>query len=174
MCPRSLRGHHSLRSLPKPQDGITVRLLLAGLVAQIEGGRTGFSYPQLLNVDGTLQDNQRPLVTPWSLVRRHILGRESVYRDWVSGACMVFCSDAFKQLGGFDEGYELYCEDVDLCVRLQLAGWKMSGPHGFATHAAQRSSQDNGKRLKIHLRSLIRLWTRPHFWRYWVKLSQFR
>jgi N-acetylglucosaminyl-diphospho-decaprenol L-rhamnosyltransferase len=43
--------------------------------------------------------------------------------DWVSGACMLIRREAFEQLGGFDEGYWMYWEDADICLRLKARGW---------------------------------------------------
>lgn len=43
--------------------------------------------------------------------------------DWVTGACFAARLDALDSIGGFDESYFLYVEEVDLCWRLAQAGW---------------------------------------------------
>lgn len=140
------------------------------LLSPLQQSRVGLTYPQLLNTDGSLQDNHRALLTPWALWLRYgwpTRAKSTPRVDWVSGAFMVFSSEAYEEIGGFDSGFPLYCEDADLCVRLQLAGWQLSGPHGHATHAAQRSSHTNWRRTGQHLYGLARFWCKMDFWRYW-------
>jgi N-acetylglucosaminyl-diphospho-decaprenol L-rhamnosyltransferase len=45
--------------------------------------------------------------------------------DWVSGACMLFPRSAFDEMGGFDEGFPLYAEELDIATRLRDAGWSV-------------------------------------------------
>jgi GT2 family glycosyltransferase len=43
---------------------------------------------------------------------------------YVSGACLLVRRSAFEQAGGFDRRFEIYLEDIDLCVRLRRLGWR--------------------------------------------------
>lgn len=42
--------------------------------------------------------------------------------QWISGAFMVFKQETYRKLNGFDEGYFMYCEDIDLCYRANKLG----------------------------------------------------
>jgi N-acetylglucosaminyl-diphospho-decaprenol L-rhamnosyltransferase len=48
---------------------------------------------------------------------------EPIEVPFASGAALVVRRDAWERAGGFDERYFMYCEDLDLCLRLWLAGW---------------------------------------------------
>lgn len=45
---------------------------------------------------------------------------------WVTGACLLIRSSLWKQLGGLDARYFAHMEEIDLCWRAQLAGWKVN------------------------------------------------
>lgn len=60
---------------------------------------------------------------------------------WVSGFCMVVRSAAFERAGGFDESFFLYFEDVDLCERLRVLGFRsVLVRHVSALHFESMSS----------------------------------
>lgn len=118
-------------------------------------------YPVQLTAAGQLQDHQRALLTPGSLVRRRLLRQRGVPTavDWVCGAFMVLRSAALGRVGGFDVGYFMYCEDVDLCLRLQLLGGRLTqAAQARVVHAAHRRSGVEVHHLWWHVGSLIRLW----------------
>jgi N-acetylglucosaminyl-diphospho-decaprenol L-rhamnosyltransferase len=78
--------------------------------------------------------------------------------DWVGGACMLVRRSAFDLIGGFDEAYFMYVEDVDLCWRLGQAGWRIGyEPSARVVHALGGSSRRVPYRMIAeHHRSLYR------------------
>jgi N-acetylglucosaminyl-diphospho-decaprenol L-rhamnosyltransferase len=64
--------------------------------------------------------------------------------DAVSGAFMLIRRAALEEVGGFDEGYWLYMEDLDLCYRFVQAGWTVwYEPSVAVTHVKGGSSGRN-------------------------------
>jgi N-acetylglucosaminyl-diphospho-decaprenol L-rhamnosyltransferase len=78
--------------------------------------------------------------------------------DWLSGACLLVRRSAFEQIGGFDEAYFMYAEDVDLCWRLKTAGWTVSWvPEAEVIHRQGVSTDHHPYRMILeHHRSLLR------------------
>ena len=54
--------------------------------------------------------------------------------DWVSGTCMAVRVDVLASIGGLDEGFGSYMEDVDLCLRARRAGWRVATVVAAAGH----------------------------------------
>ena len=128
------------------------------------------TVPVQLDAGGHLESFARRLPTPFSVVARRLAsagarGAEQNRAQWVSGAFMLWRSTAFRRLGGFDAGYFLYCEDVDICLRLQLAGQRFAVVDSArVVHDAQRDSRGSPRYLMQHVKSLLRLWASPVFW----------
>ena len=126
----------------------------------------GLVAPAITDKFGKLEDNARRFPTP-KLIFIKILGRlplidydmqaELVQPDWVAGMFMVFSSPAFERANGFDERYFLYYEDVDLCARLRLMGYRIvMSPSTFSVHNARRHSHRNLRHVQWHLRSMLK------------------
>ena len=76
---------------------------------------------------------ERYIEPSWGGQRRRV--------DWVIGAAMLIRRQAFDALGGWDERYFLYMEDVDFCRRAARAGWEAwFEPSVELTHGYARAS----------------------------------
>ena len=54
---------------------------------------------------------------------------------WVSGACLMVRASLWKELGGLDERFFAHMEEIDLCWRMQLRGWKVTlVPQSYVYH----------------------------------------
>jgi GT2 family glycosyltransferase len=122
--------------------------------------------PRVRDQAGRVQNSARRLPTPGRLFRRaartlpqldYALGSGWRQADWVAGMFMVFPSRLFAELGGFDEGYFLYYEDVDLCCRAHLAGYDvLLEESACVTHDGLWDSHRNPRYLRWHLTSMAR------------------
>jgi N-acetylglucosaminyl-diphospho-decaprenol L-rhamnosyltransferase len=97
---------------------------------------------------------------PWT--RRYRLLGADQHRardaDWVSGAAFLVRRRAFEAVGGFDESYFMYVEDVDLCWRLHRAGWAvLYEASAHVVHEQGRSTSRHPYRmLAAHHHSILR------------------
>jgi N-acetylglucosaminyl-diphospho-decaprenol L-rhamnosyltransferase len=63
--------------------------------------------------------------------------------DYVGGACLLVRREAFEDVGGLDEGYFMYAEEVDWCYAVREAGWQVwYQPAAKVIHWGGGSSQD--------------------------------
>lgn len=127
---------------------------------------TGLVAPIVYDKTGRVQDSARRFPTFSRLVLRKICsnqgadytcGSEPICVDWVAGMFMVFRSEVYSHIGGFNEDYFMYFEDVDICRRLHLLGLNIIlNPDVGVIHEAQRASKREFKYFLWHLSSAIR------------------
>jgi GT2 family glycosyltransferase len=122
-------------AVPQPEAVAALRAFLE------EHPRAGVAGPRMLFPDGTSQPSRRrfPTVTG-TIVRRTPLRKlvpqrrhfhldelppdEPVQADWMLGGFLMLRRAMLDELGGFDEGFRLYGEDIDLQYRAMRAGWE--------------------------------------------------
>ncbi len=123
--------------------------------------------PQILSPEGQVEDSIRRFPTVTGLIRRlaklddgRLLladGVDPVPVDWSAGMFLLFPSSAYRALGGFDQRYFLYCEDVDIAARAWKAGGRvLLCRSASAIHDARRASHRNLRYLRWHLESYLR------------------
>jgi N-acetylglucosaminyl-diphospho-decaprenol L-rhamnosyltransferase len=89
-------------------------------------------------------------------------GDAQVAADWVSGACFLVRRRAFEDVGGFDERYFMFAEEMDLCWRLHAIGWGVGfAPAAAVTHAQGLTTRRHPYRMLVaHHRSALRFFVR--------------
>ena len=71
------------------------------------------------------------------------------------GSFLVIRSILFKKLDGFDDRFFMYCEDADLCKRVNLISKLMYFPNTKIIHKWEKGSHHNIKLLKYHIISML-------------------
>ncbi len=79
------------------------------------------------------------------------------YPEFIQGSFMLFKTEDFVKLNGFDERYFLYMEDVDICRKMEALGKKkMYYPNEQIIHTLKKGSSKNIKLFFIHLHSILK------------------
>ena len=140
--------------------------------------------PRLLNPDGTLQPSVRGFPTLWRLATEFFFLRKLAPRsaalnafygagfdhrapcdcDFVKGAALLLRRAALDRVGGFDESFFVFSEDVDLCYRMHLDGWKVAFvPGAEFLHVGGASTQPHWDRMfREQLRGHVRFFAKHH------------
>jgi GT2 family glycosyltransferase len=141
--------------------------------------RCGVAGPQLLDPDGSWQPSRRRFPTVrGTIVRRTPLRRwrpplehqrdhyllderptEPVETDWMLGGCLLLRRSMLEELGGFDEGFRMYGEEIDLAYRAAKAGWeRWYVPAAVVRHRwdAETDKRFWTKRTLWHWRGILR------------------
>ncbi len=144
----------------------------------------GIVAPLVYSADGDIEDSARRMPTPLIIVGKlfdrnkgpdYPIGQATINPDWVAGMFMLFRSNVYAHMGGFDERYFLYYEDVDLCARLMLSGYKIAlDPSVSVIHDARRESHRHFRYFRRHVASIARFFLSPVFFRYMVRRTRIR
>lgn len=139
--------------------------------------------PRLLYPDGSPQPSRRrfptfatalvesTVVQEWwgdnRILRRYTMADtldEAIQPvDWVVGACLLVRREAYQQVGGLDEGFFMYSEELDWCRRLKDAGWQIVYlPAASILHHEGKSSEQVVPARHIHFQSSKVRYFRKH------------
>ncbi|MBR0557935.1 glycosyltransferase family 2 protein [Ciceribacter sp. L1K23] len=138
----------------------------------------GLAGLDLVNPDGSRQYGARRFYSILDIAMRRLKGLEGMMpkrvdrhlmveetdkgrpfdAEWVMGTGFIIRRDLFARLGGMEESYFLYMEDVDLCARIWMSGRRVVYFPGFAlVHDHQRQSAASPLSFagRAHIRSLL-------------------
>jgi N-acetylglucosaminyl-diphospho-decaprenol L-rhamnosyltransferase len=149
--------------------------------------RAGIVGPTLRDPDGRIYPSGRPFPSVGDAVghafvgsvrpgnrwtrRYHMEGWDRTTEravDWVSGACMLVPREAFDAVGGFDERYPLFGEELDIATRLAAKGWSvLYTPAVEVLHEIGVSRGNSPRIVRMHSTSIYRYYRthRAHGWR---------
>jgi len=136
--------------------------------------------PRILTPEGVAYPSARLFPAPWVAAGHALLGPlfpnnpfTRRYRtpdlqdrasevDWVSGACFLARRSALEEIGGFDEGYFMFAEEMDLCWRASRAGWRVGfEPAALVMHHEGVSRRSHPYKMALaHHRSALRFASR--------------
>lgn len=142
--------------------------------------RAGIVGPMIRNPDGTVYASGRrfpsvvdatfhAMLSPFTrdnpFTRRYEMGGwdRSTARevDWVSGACMLMPREAYDAVGGFDERFPLYAEELDIATRLREIGRTvLFTPAVEILHEIGVSTGRSRSTLLLHSRSVYRYYAK--------------
>jgi len=142
------------------------------LITNLHHHQADLIAPTIVDESGSIQDSFRALPTPFEIIRRRLPGYKfemfqpdqagMIYPDWIAGMFWLMTANVYRQLGGMDQRFRLYFEDVDFCTRARLKGMKLLvDSQAQVRHAAQRSSRKNIYYLLLHTWSAMRFFTSP-------------
>lgn len=137
------------------------------LLGCMRDGAAALSAPAVVNPSGALEDSARRFPSPLDLLCKafglhdghlhYALGDPPRAVPWVAGMFMLFRSSDYAALCGFDEGFFLYYEDVDICARSWRSGRRVVlCPQTCVVHDARRASRHDLRHMRLHAASMVR------------------
>lgn len=127
----------------------------------------GLVAPIVMGPDENCEDSLRYFPSLWGVLKRLLKVSDGRFPlkssdelfdiEWAAGMFLLFNSEAFRRVGGFDEDFYLYYEDVDICLRLLQADRRvLACPEARVIHRPQRSSHKKLRFLYWHISSLLK------------------
>ncbi|MFA7088032.1 MAG: glycosyltransferase family 2 protein [Patescibacteria group bacterium] len=132
---------------------------LEKLKIRFQENKIGIVAPQVLTADGLPQKSaygSYPKIKDLILskLKNKIDDNGNPKKDWVSGAALVIKKNVFDLIGGWDEKFFLYFEDVDICRRTKMAGYSIIvDSESSIIHLSGQSLKKNWQRRKHYYRS---------------------
>jgi GT2 family glycosyltransferase len=148
-------------------DTIFTSSIIDTLASELKAGQhTGIVAPRLSNADGSFQlsygrfptignerETKRLSLNAESEVKGKEREEETQLQDWVTGAALMIKKSVFLQIGGFDERYFMYFEDIDLCRTVKRFGFDCRYvPSMSMIHLGGKSYQKMDERITIEYR----------------------
>lgn len=154
----------ALTEMVRALDSDPTIAVVGPLIRTPEGDRypSARQFPSMIDAAGHAMLGQFAPQNPFTRAYQHAdlaLEVDTVSPvDWVSGSCFLVRREAFEQVGGFDERYFMYLEEVDLCWRLGKVGWRVVyAPAAVVNHQQGVSTNRHPYRMILeHHRSLLR------------------
>jgi N-acetylglucosaminyl-diphospho-decaprenol L-rhamnosyltransferase len=180
---REANGRYLLLLNPDTEIRGEALSLMVNYLAQYDD--VGLLGPQLRNSDGSIQSSRRRFptlatallestwlepVAPKRILRHYYAldwaDDQIADVDWVTGACMMTRREIAAAVGGLDEAYFMYSEELDWCRRLKDAGWRVVYlPTAQVMHHVGKSSDQAVTARHIHFqRAKLRYFRKYHGW----------
>ena len=143
--------------------------IVAPAIVTTSGARESSYFPFPGTLDWLLENEPlAPLVRRLPPLKRRSVSFQPADRPrqvpWVMGCAMLLRREAVESMGGFDESYFMYYEEVDLCRRMADAGWEVHfTPEARVTHVGGAStSQYRTEMLIRHFQSTLQYYSRHY------------
>jgi GT2 family glycosyltransferase len=160
-------------------DGPSIKELVAAIE---EEPRVGAVAPRIVHTDGSLDYSQRRFprlrstyaqalflhrIFPSASWADELVRDEAAYGkrgspDWVSGACILVRRSVLEELSGLDEGFFMYCEDIDLGRRIHASGYEIVFEPGAVVEHEGGASTPRAQLLPVLAASRLRYASKHH------------
>lgn len=165
-------------------DTVVIGSALQDMIAYLDAHPSvGIVGPHTLNTDGTTQSSRRRFpsrriaffestwlqgIAPRAWLDDYYIAAPPddavIAVDWVQGSALMARREVYEQIGGLDDGYVMYFEELDWCHRARLAGWGAVylGTAQIVHHGGKSSEQVSARRHIHFQQSKLRYFRRYH------------